>query len=1116
MFSARFFPGCSAVGLLLAACLLIPVRIAAQTTQATADTSATLPPEVQAKLDRLQADLKAAQAKGDAKTQARLLNEVGKVYWDTSQGDMALNVYNQALTLARFANDAQQEAAALNGIAGCYLDDDQNDTALGLLHQALDLATSSGDLVGQATALKGIGWADDNTHQPQQALQSYQKALALTQQAGDLDLEATILWHVAGTCLSLSEPQKALDNLNQALPIFRQVDDHPGEDMTLTSLGSVSFGLGELQKALDYYNQALPVLREVGDHSNEGMTLFALGNISSSLGRNEKALEYLNQALSVVRQLGDQLDEAKTLNRIGFVYSDLGEQQKAIDYYNQALPIARQSSDLADLGAALRGIAYANSLLRDPRKALDYYDQALAAFRAADDRDGESLTLNGIGLVYSDLGEPHEALDHFNQALTIFLGLGELDYEAFTLGNIGMVYSDLGEPQKALDSLNQALSIFRQVSDRGSEGKALAGIGIAYSSLGDKQKALDYYNQALPILREAGDRSGEATALANIGLLYFSMGDKQKALDDYNQALPLATAVSDPLLEAFVLGCMASNQSSGHPAEAIFYGKQGVNLLQQIRGNIQGLDKELQSSFLASHIDYYRDLADLLIAQNRLPEAEQVLDLLKQQEYSDYTRGAAADMLSPLTLTPAEQQAEADYQQSTAQLIQLGEDWKKLKKNQARTPDQEAQFQDLNTKLKDAGIGLTAYYSRLHVLFANVSDLNDKVNEIQGHVSGLQDAVADSPRTVALYTMVTKDHYRVIVTSSKQQTVAREYAISDTDLSRKVAAFDQVLRDPGSDPRPLAQELYNILIGPVKADLDQANAETLVWSLDGVLRYVPLAALYDGKQYLVENYSTVTIAPESYTRLPGKPDVSGLSVVGMGISRQYEDNLPALPAVVGELDGVVRDAHVQGANGVLPGTILLNGQFTEKAMENALNGQYSVVHIASHFVFQPGDDSKSYLLLADDNNPSLGHPLTVEEFGNNPSLDLTSTDLLTLSACQTGISGDTSDGREVDGLGITAQKKGAKAVISSLWSVNDASTGQLMADFYKLWAGGGGKVMKVEALRQAQLDMLHGKINGNGSASGRGFEVVENATPVPAGFSHPYYWAPFVLMGNWK
>ena len=137
--------------------------------------------------------------------------------------------------------------------------------------------------------------------------------------------------------------------------------------------------------------------------------------------------------------------------------------------------------------------------------------------------------------------------------------------------------------------------------------------------------------------------------------------------------------------------------------------------------------------------------------------------------------------------------------------------------------------------------------------------------------------------------------------------------------------------------------MYKILIGPVQGDLEQAKAETLVWSLDGVLRYVPMAALYDGKQYAVEKYNTVTITPASINHLEDKPDVSNLSVVAMGIARKYEDGLPALPAVAGELDDVVKDAKVNGANGALPGTILLDGQFTEKAMEEQL---LSLIHIS--------------------------------------------------------------------------------------------------------------------------------------------------------------------------
>jgi CHAT domain-containing protein len=241
-----------------------------------------------------------------------------------------------------------------------------------------------------------------------------------------------------------------------------------------------------------------------------------------------------------------------------------------------------------------------------------------------------------------------------------------------------------------------------------------------------------------------------------------------------------------------------------------------------------------------------------------------------------------------------------------------------------------------------------------------------------------------------------------------------------------------------------------------------------------------------------------------------------MSAAAMGISAQYQKGLPALSAVVGELNNIVKDAQIAGAHGVLPGTILLNDQFTEKAMENLLGGRHAVVHIASHFVFKPGNDDESYLLLAGKDEGGAGFQLSVADFSSNPRLNLRHTDLLTLSACETGMSGSAANGREVDGLGTTAQLKGAKAVISSLWEVDDASTGELMADFYQRWASGAGKVQKVEALRQSQLDLLLGKAKPQGDGSGRGFAVSEPRGEAPAGFAHPYYWAPFVLMGNWQ
>ena len=568
--------------------------------------------------------------------------------------------------------------------------------------------------------------------------------------------------------------------------------------------------------------------------------------------------------------------------------------------------------------------------------------------------------------------------------------------------------------------------------------------------------------------------------------------------------------MNDPLIESPIFyGMMLVNKT--RPALAIYYGKQAVNLLQQVRGNIQGLDRRCNRAFFVEGGILSRPgrFADY---PGRLPEAQQVLDLLKQQEYSDYVRGAADGTLSPLTLTPAEQQAEQEYQKSTAQIVSLGEQWAELKKiARARRSRKRSSRNSQPSWTRQQG--LSDYYDRLYVLFGKT-----RRQQAERRGQGRSERAAGSDCGFASHRGALHHGDERSLPGDcdyGRATVAREYAISETDLNGRLRHLNRRCATLRSDPRPLAQELYKILIGPVKADLEQAHAETLVWSLDGVLRYVPMAALYDGKQYVVEKYSTVTITPASFAHLGEKPDLSRLSVAAMGISRKYEETARA--ARSGRRVGRCGEGReVQGANGVLPGTILLDGQFTEKAMENGLSTRHSVVHIASHFVFKPGDDSQSYLLLSGKDEGGAGFHLTVAEFRKNRSLLLQNTDLLTLSACETGMSGNAGNGLEVDGLGMTAQLRGAKAVISSLWSVNDASTGKLMGDFYRRWAEGGGKVTKVEALRQAQLDLLLGQAGPKGSGVGRG----------SAGECHPgclirlcaslLLGHPLYLMGNWR
>ena len=224
---------------------------------------------------------------------------------------------------------------------------------------------------------------------------------------------------------------------------------------------------------------------------------------------------------------------------------------------------------------------------------------------------------------------------------------------------------------------------------------------------------------------------------------------------------------------------------------------------------------------------------------------------------------------------------------------------------------------------------------------------------------------------VVLKTLVAPDRFAVIVTTAKSQKV-EQFPITAAEFNKKVAALQAALRDPTADPTGPAHDLYNIVFAPLEKDLAQAHAKTLMWSLDGSLRYIPVAALYDGKQYLVERFDNEVFTLGSQSGF-GSDEQGQWNALGLGVTQTHTVSdpaggqsltFPALSGVAPELHGVVRDAAHPG--GALPGTVLLDTHFSQQTMTDDLHTQkYNVVHIASHFALRPGDPGASFLLLGD-------------------------------------------------------------------------------------------------------------------------------------------------------
>jgi CHAT domain-containing protein/Tfp pilus assembly protein PilF len=987
--------------------------------------------------------------------------------------------------------------------------------AIQQFERALQLSQTEAQKAQRALALVWLGFVHNALGKPQKALDYFNQALPIWRAVGDRRGEATTLNNIGAVYRALGEPQKALDYYNQALPIRRAVGDRGGEAATLNNIGGVYYNLGEPQKALDYYNQALPISRAMGDRGGEATTLVSIGAVYGALGEQQKALDYYNQALPILRAVGDHGGEATTLNNIGRVYDALGEQQKALDYYNQALPILRAVGDRGGEATTLTNIGLVYNDLGEPQKALDYYNQALPIFRAVGDRRGEATTLNNIGGVYSALGEKQKALDYYNQALPIRRAVGDRRGEATTLTNIGLVYDDLGEQQKALDYYNQALPLLRAVGDRGGEAATLNNIGAVYAALGEPQKALDYYNQALPIRRAVGDRGGEAGTLNNIGLVYDALGEPQKALDYYNQALPILRAVGDRRVEARTLnnvGFVLADQKQ--PQLAIVFFKQAVSTYESLRADIRTLPKATQETYTQTVAGTYRQLADLLLQQERILEAQQVLDLLKVQELEAYLRNTRSTTDQALTIRPPEAEILERYTKLQATAIQLG--------------TERAQLSQLNTTTT-----LTpAQQKRLDDLIQLEIDLNQQFNQFLTS-KPIQDLLAQLTTTtqqqtvnlkilndlrtnleklnaVSLYPLILDDRIELILTTPNTPPLRRPVYVKKKELTDTITAYRDALRRPGNlaETQKLAQQLYDWLIKPIEPELNQSKPQTILYAPDGALRYIPLAALYDskqpsGKQWLTQRYQVQNITAQSLITNLTTPPSGPLNIFAGAFGNQpHTVKVGTTRFDFGGIPFTLKE--VAALRQTFPNIRILTEQAFGKTATKRELRSFNVIHLATHGKFVIGEAKNSFILLGN------GDTITLPEIEN---LSLSNVDLVVLSACETGVGDTLGSGTEILGLGYQFQLAGAKAAIASLWQVDDGGTQAMMNVFYKALKA---QKSKTAALQMAQQAMIDGKFEALGiGRSDIEVQSTRTGKPIPAAqLSHPYYWAPFILIGN--
>jgi len=730
----------------------------------------------------------------------------------------------------------------------------------------------------------------------------------------------------------------------------------------------------------------------------------------------------------------------------------------------------------------------------------------------------EAINLTNIGTIYVRLGDDQKAFEKFNEALAT------KERPVDTVNGIGDIYLRRGEYEKALEMYLDVQVSYIFSGNRLAMQVAGKKMGVVHETSGNLAKALEHYEMALPVFRELGDRANEAETLRGLGQISRLKGDLPKAQDFYLRALPIFTSIGDLAGEAQTLGYL---QYVFNGNLSVFYGKQAVNAYQALRQKIQGLNKEDQKSYLRSIEGTYRKLASTLIELGRNGEALQVLNAFKDQQYFDFEASRSKKPTS-LSMTPKETVMSAILTEESAKLGTAGsilaEHDRKIGRL-APTAAEKAQRVKLQADVRSATVGFQDAAKAVVLSFAQASTTAYKVSDVPDLIQ-LQKALGDLNRqtkqkTVAVYQLAGENSFSaLIVTADSIESAVTP--IKPSVLNDKAKKLWNLLRSDRFDTTVLSKDLYKVVAAPAIARMP-ADTTTIMWSLDGNLRYIPMAALFDGEKFLVERYNNVTFTrpdQERMTRAVSPKWIGsgfGTSLAAKVSIANESVSFSPLPGVLAELNSIFRNKGTEP--GVISGTVLPDRAFTRKSFLASIRSGRPLAHIASHFYFRPGDESRSFLLLGDSTAFSL------DEMKREGDL-FKGIELLTLSACETAASQADANGREIDGFAELAQRLGAGAVMASLWPVSDNSTPRLMRDFYQ------GKtalnLTKAEALRKAQVEMLRGPAKGPGTAPARTRNGVRAELYAPSGdgpkykvdparpFAHPFYWAPFVLIGNWK
>jgi CHAT domain-containing protein len=1067
--------------------------------------------------------LKEHEALEDRFGEGRDLTALGVYYKNLGNHDKALEYFTKSLDLCKGIGDMRGYAANLANMGILLRHKKQLDKAQQNLEQALSQYRELGDKKGEADMLTNLANFEATRANQSAALDKFTAALKIHREIQDSRGAAADLTGIAKIYLARGDFKDASDNLEEAGQINKRILNPRGQVTILSELAMLQRYKGNSKQALASLESALTQAKALNDPAAVSSINLKMASALEDLGQYPKALHILNDTLATVKRLGDRKGELWALGSIGIIQVKTEDYEDALVNLQKALKLRSElglpDSQSRDLDFYI-GKIYEG--FRDLERALEHYQKALAVAQTPGNDAELSRVYDRIANIYYRMDEYAKAKGFYVDALRIHTDLQDVPRQKVEMIRLGDILSKMGDSDGALKYQQKALNLARQTKDERMEGKSLTRIGTLNQMQGRQHQALQNYQDAYNIRSHIGDRRGVNENLLQIAMVSSTLGDFDTAVTDLKRAFEISHSSEDRSMlwkAYFIMGRTLERQK--RPGEALESYRKAIAILEAMEADIMEESDEDDFIFGGKKALFDTTLRVLMRLAKKDPEgaydsqAFRIVEELKAAEFENTLSRINVDNFSdlPHDLLIKEKSLKLSLRRLNRRLAeelsQGNRDQARIQKILDERRAREKAFKDL----KDLLVKEYPAYADLRY------PRPISVHQLQKEVIGPDEAVLEY--------MVTPSRIYIFALD-KQRFYTYSVECSSQDIQRDVNALTRPLlraeTQASWDPS-IAYRLYSLIIRPVESFLVGKKIVTII--PQGPLASLPFELLVDSKahatkrfwsatdrpSYLLEKYTfcyapSATVLAQLRARKPGKKPGWNLLAIGDALynkTAKIKDLNPGADRMLAELTADSKNTRGQGLK-PLPGAheeisevakamgsptqTYVGAEATESLFKKIDLSRYTYIHLATPGVLLGGPgkihQQPAIVFSLYGDHESDGFLELGEVFG----LKLNS-DLVVLSSCLSPGKTASDETNGLVGLARAFLFAGTDSIIMSTWHVNDETTSKLFVSMYRNLKTGNEN--KAEALRNAKLALLHDQRT-----------------------AHPYYWASFILTGDWK